>query len=310
MIARPDQVRRHAASARSIHLHPPATHSILPRHGPQAAARFVPQPLAAGIAPPQGSCLLPAPSTAGALPPPGPAIPAAPRCLPAPALPSPELATPPFPAPPGSGRPSARDGHVQGPLPGQRPRPPGSRGKASCCTTRAGGRRHAARLRPGRSPPLDRRSPLRREEQLPHNAAPTAAKKKKKPKKNRAGAGGAAGGAVGGSQVGNPPMAPPQGRVFDGRADTQVVVSAPPEKSPTSNICFNCGEMGHFRSDCTLPEQCLFCGDPAHLAAACKERFNSRRRREVIEYLGHGIDGGFYYIDLGGRSLVLPSTLQ
>ncbi|KAK1680224.1 hypothetical protein QYE76_041072 [Lolium multiflorum] len=65
--------------------------------------------------------------------------------------------------------------------------------------------------------------------------------------------------------------------------------------------------MGHFRSDCTLPEQCLFCGDPAHLAAACKERFNSRRRREVIEYLGHGIDGGFYYIDLGGRREISPT---
>ncbi|KAK1669104.1 hypothetical protein QYE76_057263, partial [Lolium multiflorum] len=165
---------------------------------------------------------------------------------------------------------------------------------------------HAER---GRSPPRDRRSPLRHEEQSPHAATPTAARKKRKPKKKRAGTGGAAGGAVGGSQVGHPPMAPPRGQAFDGRADTQLAVSAPPEKSPTSNICFNCGEMGHFRSDCTAPEQCLFCGDPAHLAAACKERFNSRRRREVIEYLGHGIDGGFYYIDLGGGELSTPQHL-
>jgi hypothetical protein len=58
-----------------------------------------------------------------------------------------------------------------------------------------------------------------------------------------------------------------------------------------------------------MPTQCLFCGNPAHLAAACKERFNSRRRREVIEYLGHGLEGGFYYIDLGGSELSTPQHL-
>ncbi|KAK1601212.1 hypothetical protein QYE76_008640 [Lolium multiflorum] len=141
----------------------------------------------------------------------------------------------------------------------------------------------------GRSPLRDRRSPLRRDDPFPHTAAPTTAKKKSK--KKRAGAGGA----VGGSQVGHPSMAPPQGQLLDGNVDVQVGVSAPPQKSPTSNICFNCGEVGHFRSDCMEPEQCLLCGDPTHLAAACTERFNSRRRREVLEYLGHGIDGGFYY---------------
>ncbi|KAK1604424.1 hypothetical protein QYE76_028097 [Lolium multiflorum] len=141
-------------------------------------------------------------------------------------------------------------------------------------------------------------------------AGPPAAKKKKKSKKKRTAAGGAVGVAAGGGQLGHLPMVPPQGPSLVGRADTQLGVSAPSEKSPTSNICFNCGEMGHFRFACTRPEQCLFCGDPGHLAAACTERFNRRRRREVIEYLGHGIDGGFYYIDLGARSLAPPNTWQ
>ncbi|KAK1613119.1 hypothetical protein QYE76_036792 [Lolium multiflorum] len=104
-------------------------------------------------------------------------------------------------------------------------------------------------------------------------------------------------------------MVPPQGLPLDGRSDTQLGVSATPEKSPTANICFNCGVRGHFRSECPRPEQCLFCGNPAHQAAACTERFNSHRRREVIEYLGHGIDGGFYYIDLGGAELRSPQHL-
>nr|XP_051211161.1 uncharacterized protein LOC127328612 [Lolium perenne] len=154
----------------------------------------------------------------------------------------------------------------------------------------------------GRSPP---RREQRRDDPLPLPAGPPAARKKKKSKKRRA----VGGGAVGGSQLGHLPMVPPQGLPLDGRSDTQLGVSATPEKSPTANICFNCGVRGHFRSECPRPEQCLFCGDPGHQAAACTERFNSHRRREVIEYLGHGIDGGFYYIDLGGAELRSPQHL-
>ncbi|KAM0867146.1 hypothetical protein ACQ4PT_042150 [Festuca glaucescens] len=308
---------------RALHPPPPAAaaaHRVLRRHGAQAATRTLPQPLAAGATSPVDACLLPASPTAGALPSPGPPLPSSPRRLPAPALPSPELASPPFPRRPardelarGSdtdrNRTRGRDHAPPSRGDGLAPHDACRRSPARRASSPGGARREAAlreeltsraqftsrgryeapwRAERGRSPPRDRRSPLRREEQLPHAAAPTGTKKKKKPKKKRAGAGGAAGGAVGGSQVGHPPMAPPQGRGFDGRADTQLVVSAPPEKSPTSNICFNCGEMGHFRSDCTLPEQ---------------------RRREVIEFLGHGIDGGFYYIDLRGAELSTPQHL-
>jgi hypothetical protein len=41
---------------------------------------------------------------------------------------------------------------------------------------------------------------------------------------------------------------------------------------------------------------------------ACTDRFR-RRKREVLEYLGHGIDGGFYYIDMGGAELQTPQHL-
>jgi hypothetical protein len=112
---------------------------------------------------------------------------------------------------------------------------------------------------------------------------------KKKPKKKKVGLGGAAGG----SQVGHPSAAPPQADERDVHGRTQPEVTVPREKSPALNICFNCSELGHFQSACTAPEQYLFYGDTSHLAAACTDRF-SCRKREVLEYLGHGIDGGFY----------------
>ena len=80
------------------------------------------------------------------------------------------------------------------------------------------------------------------------------------------------------------------------------------EKSPTSNICFNCGEAGHFRSDCTALEQCLLCGDPSHRAATCSIR-GRRSQRESLEFIGHGIDGGFYFIDMGDEELDVPLHL-
>jgi hypothetical protein len=66
--------------------------------------------------------------------------------------------------------------------------------------------------------------------------------------------------------------------------------------------------VGHFRSECTAPEQCLLCGDESHLAAACTARYR-RKARETLEFLGHGIDGGFYYMDMGDAEISVPQHL-
>jgi hypothetical protein len=71
----------------------------------------------------------------------------------------------------------------------------------------------------------------------------------------------------------------------------------PREKSPMMNICFNCGVVGYFRSECTEPEQCLLCGDVSHLVVACTAWYRCKGR-ETLEFLGHGIDREFYYMNM------------
>jgi hypothetical protein len=41
---------------------------------------------------------------------------------------------------------------------------------------------------------------------------------------------------------------------------------------------------------------------------ACIARYR-RKARETLEFLGHGIDGGFYYLDLGGAEPSVPQHL-
>jgi hypothetical protein len=132
--------------------------------------------------------------------------------------------------------------------------------------------------------------------------------KKKKKKKKTAGCG------TGGVQGGIPTVPVSGARPLDGHGRSQAEMSVPQvqvvprEKSPTSNICFNCGVVGHFRSECTAPEQCLLCGDESHLAAACTARYR-RKARETLEFLGHDIDGGFYYMDMGDAEISVPQHL-
>jgi hypothetical protein len=41
---------------------------------------------------------------------------------------------------------------------------------------------------------------------------------------------------------------------------------------------------------------------------ACTARYR-RKAREKLEFLGHGIDGGFYYLDMGGAAPSVPQHL-
>jgi hypothetical protein len=41
---------------------------------------------------------------------------------------------------------------------------------------------------------------------------------------------------------------------------------------------------------------------------ACTAHYR-RKARETLEFLGHGIDGGFYYLDMGGAELSVPQHL-
>lgn len=113
---------------------------------------------------------------------------------------------------------------------------------------------------------------------------------------------------MGGGQIGHPPLAQPSAPPSSGGGLTQDEPAAAAmgtqwPKSPTRNRCFNCGEVGHFRSNCHEPEHFLFCGDPAHHVLDCTAR-SPYRERSTLELLGHGIDLGFYYIDLGGGGVV------
>jgi hypothetical protein len=100
-------------------------------------------------------------------------------------------------------------------------------------------------------------------------------------------------------------------RPLDGHGRSQVEMFdprphvVPRDKSPTTNICFNCGVVGHFRSECTAPEQCLLYGDESHLATACSARYR-RTAQDTLKFLGHGIDGGFYYVDMGDAEISVP----
>jgi hypothetical protein len=135
-------------------------------------------------------------------------------------------------------------------------------------------------------------------------------KKKNKNKKKRK----TAGSGTGGVQSGIPTVSVSGARPLDGHGRSHVEISIPQvqvvprEKSPMANIYFNCGVVGHFRSECTAPEQCLLCGDESHLAAACMAR-SQRKVRETLEFLGHGIDGGFYYMDMGDAEISVPRHL-
>ena len=135
-------------------------------------------------------------------------------------------------------------------------------------------------------------------------------KKPKKKKKVKTGSGGAAGG----SQSGLPTV-PPSG-IPGGAQPTASQrgsgTSQPQEEegigSPSRHQCFNCGVVGHFRSQCTQPECCMRCGDTGHRWAACTVSAGQSLRPR-LELLGHGVESIFYYIDLGGTPMTVPQNL-
>jgi hypothetical protein len=134
----------------------------------------------------------------------------------------------------------------------------------------------------------DWESPLMQSRPEQSGAADTTVSKMKKNNKRKKGSGGG----VGRNQSGFPPTPP--------RAPRSQEES--PVNMPTTNTYFNCGVVGHFRSDYTEPEQCILCGDVSHLAVMYTARYR-RKDRETLEFLGHGIDGGFYYLESGCRAV-------
>jgi hypothetical protein len=179
----------------------------------------------------------------------------------------------------------------------QRPRPDVGRGSSSSV--------HQGSWRHDREVPR----PLAGAQKSQSAAVGEPVKRKKKNKKKKT-----EGSSTGGVQGGIPTVPVSSARPLDGHGRSQAkmpvpqVQVVPREKSPTSNICFNCGVVGHFCSECTAPEQCLLCGDESHLAAACTARYR-RKARETLEFLGHGIDGGFYYMDMGDAEISVPRHL-
>jgi hypothetical protein len=226
-----------------------------------------------------------------------------------------DAAPPPPRAAPGRREESHGRGHARSPphrsprarSPGSRARSPGHRGPSPEARRQELALREELLQRPlqGSRPVQDSwrhdrvlREPVQghsRPEQL--GAAGSAAAKKKKNKKRKKGPAGG----MGGNQSGFPP-APPTG------ARPQEEGMVPREKTATTNTCFNCGVVGHFCSDCTEPEQCILCGDVSHLAMACTARYRCKAW-ETLEFLGHAIDGGFYYLDMGGAEPSVPRHL-
>ena len=72
------------------------------------------------------------------------------------------------------------------------------------------------------------------------------------------------------------------------KAMTPVKEAAPPEgryrtqgKSPRRQGCFNCGESGHWKSECPLKQRrCYNCQEAGHIAAKCPKKGNSASRGE------------------------------